>query len=138
VKNKDITVISDYAHHPTSIQGTIESIKQLYPLRRLVVVFQPHQHDRTKKLFNRFVQALRNADVLILSEIFDVAGREEQSLEISSQDLVQALSKEFDKNKLFYCATLEQTLKKIQAIVQKGDIVLIMGAGDIYKICSQI
>jgi len=54
VKNKDITVISDYAHHPTSIQGTIESIKQLYPLRRLVVVFQPHQHDRTKKLFNGF------------------------------------------------------------------------------------
>ncbi len=76
-KNNAI-IISDYAHTPTAIQGTIQAAKDFYPNRRIVVAFQPHHRDRTKKLFNDFVKSFDQADLLILFEIFDVEGREDK------------------------------------------------------------
>src|SRR3990167_4012907 len=72
---KGATVISDYAHHPTEIDATLAAVREKYPARRLVLCYQPHQHDRTKKFFDGFVKSLAVADVLVLAEIYGVAGR---------------------------------------------------------------
>lgn len=128
-------VISDYAHHPTSVAGTILASREFYPGRRLVVVFQPHQHNRTKKLFSDFVNSLAGADVLILPEIYDVPGREEvEDQNISSLDLVNEIKKRGLVPDCRHGGNLEETEKIVRSIAQAGDIILIMGAGDIDKV----
>lgn len=137
--NKDITVICDYAHHPTAIAGTIQAAKDFYPEKRLVAVFQPHQHSRTKKLFNDFSDSLSSADMIILSEIYDVTGREEkEDQDISSKDLVKQIKKKWPDKKVLYAKDLNQTLDLVNFNIKPGDVALVMGAGDIYKICDKI
>ncbi len=85
-------IISDYAHHPDGIRATLAMAKKKYPDRRLVLLYQPHQHNRTKNLFNEFVKSFDLADELILAEIYDVAGRTEAAdQKLSSKDLVEAI-----------------------------------------------
>ncbi len=132
-------IVSDYAHHPTSVAGTIKAAREFYPNKKLVVVFQPHQHNRTKKLFNDFAQSFAGADVLILSEIYDVPGREEdKDQDISSKDLVAAVKEKGLVPDCRYGGGLEETEKIIRAIAQAGDIILIMGAGTIDKVARQL
>jgi len=137
IRNDEITVISDYGHHPTAVAGTIEILKQAYPLRRLVIVFQPHQYDRTKKLFNSFVEALRDGDVIVLPEVYDVVGREE-SREVGSNELADAVRKEFNKREVYFCENLDKATEKVNSLLRKGDVVLVMGAGDVYTMSSKI
>jgi len=138
VKNDEITVVSDYAHHPTAIAGTIEAAKEFFPGRRLVVVFQPHQHDRTKKLFSDFVKSFDKVDLVVLSEIFDVRGREEKNVDVSSKDLALAIVEDDPVKEVHYEASLPDTLNKVNTLVRKEDVVLVMGAGDIYKIVKNV
>ena len=134
-----IPIISDYAHHPTEIKATLKALRGQYPNKRLVLAYQPHQHNRTKMLFNGFVSAFDDADVLIMNEIYDVAGRKERVDEtVSSKTLVSAIKKKIDKHccivALLHCcytATLYETKKKILEIIKPNDILIIMGAGDI-------
>ena len=121
-------VISDYAHHPAGVAGTIQAAKEFYPGKKILVVFQPHHRNRTKVLFGQFVDSLIMADYLILPEIFDVAGREHGE-QISSKDLVAELKKE--KEGAEYAADLNQTEELIKAKIKDFDAVLCMGAGDI-------
>jgi len=139
IKNDKITVVSDYAHHPTAIKETIKATREFYPERRVVVVFQPHQHDRTKKLFDDFATSFNNADMVLLSEIYDVAGRNENS-DVTSSDLALEIVKNLDdKDKTVeYCSDLDKTVEKTNAIIKEGDVVVVMGAGDIYKIVDKI
>ncbi|MEK7584673.1 MAG: Mur ligase family protein, partial [Patescibacteria group bacterium] len=69
-------VYSDYGHHPTAIRATLRAIKEFYPKKRCVLVYQPHSYDRTEKLFKKFGTSFDDADVLVLTEIYDVAGRD--------------------------------------------------------------
>ncbi|MFZ2970190.1 MAG: UDP-N-acetylmuramate--L-alanine ligase, partial [Minisyncoccia bacterium] len=93
-RGKSALVISDYAHHPTAVKVTIEAAKSFYPGRRIFAVFQPHQHNRTKKLYNNFLKSFGSADLVILSEIFDVAGREEkEDQNVSSLNLANDIKK---------------------------------------------
>ncbi|MEK9130457.1 MAG: UDP-N-acetylmuramate--L-alanine ligase [Patescibacteria group bacterium] len=129
-------IISDYAHTPTAIQGTIQAAKDFYPNRRIVVAFQPHHRDRTKKLFNDFVKSFDCVDYLILSEIFDVAGREDKkNKNISSNDLVQVIKKRlaFKNKQVLYAKDLNETKKLILKNLEPNDLILLIGAGDIYK-----
>lgn len=122
------TVISDYAHHPTAVHSTIKAARQFYPGRRLVVVFQPHQRERTAKLFDGFTQSFTEADLVIVQEIYDVAGREAGAT-VSSRELVAAVE---EKGKYaFYTRDVAHTRQEIDALVEANDVVLIMGAGDI-------
>jgi UDP-N-acetylmuramate--alanine ligase len=142
-------VISDYAHHPTEVAKTIQAAKEFYPDKRLLVVFQPHQIQRTKALFDDFVKTFAQspADVVILSEIYDVAGREEKDVtkRVSSNDLLDKIviteSKKLVagvKPSLYYFASdLVETKAKILTEVQSNDVVLIMGAGDIDKVARE-
>ncbi len=150
-KYKNALVISDYAHHPTAVKATIEAARKFYPDKRIFAVFQPHQHNRTKKLYQDFLKSFDSADVLILSEIFDVAGREEVSdQDVSSPQLIKDIRKRINKKKLeirncklgidfvFYARNLKETKKLIDANIKTDDILLIMGAGDIYKVADEL
>lgn len=137
VKDQEITVISDYAHHPTAVKETIKGAREFLPGRRVVAVFQPHQRDRTKKLFDGFVKSFDQADVVVLPEIFDVAGREE-GIKVSSRDLVSAMKKNSPKKQIYFAQDLEEARKKVIEVVNLEDIVLVIGAGDVYKIAGAI
>ncbi|MDP3057108.1 MAG: UDP-N-acetylmuramate--L-alanine ligase [bacterium] len=171
------TVISDYAHHPTAVRSTIEAAREFYPERRIVAVFQPHQHNRTKMLYDDFLKSFDSANVLVLAKIFDVAGREEKKDQnVSSQRLAedikaviarseatkQSLANARLSNKLrdchaptsgarndnnnvflqsdsiFYAKNLDEVRKLIDEKIKPGDVLLIMGAGDIYKVADEL
>lgn len=143
IAEKDgIIVISDYAHHPTEIRETLKAVHDFYPGRRVVLAFQPHQHSRTQKLFTGFTESFDDADILILNEIFDVVGRENENGKISSKDLMEKIKERDEKRniqrKIEYGKKTEDTKKIIKENIKQGDIVVIMGAGDIYKIAKEI
>lgn len=134
---KGATIISDYAHHPTAARSTIEAAREFYPGRRIVAVFQPHQHNRTKMLYEDFLKSFDAADVLILVEIFDVAGREEKKDQnVSSKKMAEDIKKFNSKlaSNIFYVGSISEAQKMIEEKIKANDILLIMGAGDIYKI----
>lgn len=133
---KGAEVISDYGHHPTAVSQTIEAAREFFPGRRIVLCFQPHQHDRTKKLFNEFVNVLPLADVTVVTEIYDVAGRNNEH-EIGSQDLVDAINKSYRSN-VTYAHDLTTAESQLREIAQPNDVLLIMGAGDIDDLARRL
>lgn len=158
-RGKKALVISDYAHHPTAVSSTIKAARDFYPGRRIFAVFQPHQHNRTKKLYNDFLKSFNYADLVILSEIFDVAGREEKedqnvSSKVLAKDIIKriviaspstSLRVNLERGNLalksenvFYAKDLPETRKLIEEKIKPNDILLIMGAGDIYKIADDL
>jgi UDP-N-acetylmuramate--alanine ligase len=123
---KGAEVISDYGHHPTAVKQTIEAAREFFPGRRIVLCYQPHQHDRTKKFFDAFVEVLPLADVTIVTEIYDVAGRNEEH-DVSSRDLVEKIHRTHTS----YVSNVNEAQSELRDLVQPGDVVLIMGAGDV-------
>ena len=117
-------VYDDYAHHPDELHALLTTVKNL-GYQRVVCAFQPHTYTRTAALFDRFVEELRLPDVIILMEIF--AAREQNTLGISSKDLADQIPGGI------YCATLEEVAAKLKEIARPGDLILTVGAGDIYR-----
>lgn len=122
-------VYDDYAHHPGELKALLDTVESL-DYERCILVFQPHTYSRTAALFNDFIEQLRRPDVLLLAEIF--AAREKNTIGISSE----ALAEQID-GAVFYdtFTELERTLK---AVARPGDIILTVGAGDVYKIGEDI
>ncbi|MHB8652164.1 MAG: UDP-N-acetylmuramate--L-alanine ligase [Minisyncoccota bacterium] len=125
-------VISDYAHHPDAVLGTIKAARECFPGRQVIVVFQPHQTDRTVKLFGGFVDALVTADRVVLAEIYRVVGREENNTyaNMSSSALVDAIN-ERAGDRAAYASTLTEAEVRISGMDVSQSVLLIMGAGDI-------
>ena len=117
-------VFDDYAHHPGELHALIDSVKTM-GYKRIILAFQPHTYTRTKALFDDFVRELRRVDVAVLAEIY--AARESNKLGISSLDL----AKQIDGAVFF--ETLPEVAAYLRSIAQEGDIILTVGAGDIYK-----
>ena len=117
-------IYDDYAHHPGELAATIEAVRATAP-ERLVVAFQPHTYTRTKALFQDFVTELRKADVVILAEIY--AARERNTIGISSRDLQAQIPG------AVYCETLPEVTDRLKQIARPGDVILTIGAGDIYR-----
>ena len=142
--NKKITVISDYAHHPNEILATLKAVREKYPTNpstrlragKIWCVFQPHQHQRTYYLFNDFVKTFREVkiDNIIITDIYDVAGRETKTInaEVSSEKLVKKINK---KNVLYL--PMEKLEGYIKENIKSGEVLIIMGAGDIYKLAEK-
>lgn len=128
---------SDYAHHPSAIRGTVAAAKEYFTGRRLVVLFEPHQHSRTKELFNDFVDAFEGADEVILNEIYRVAGRTEDD-HVSSKDLVEAIHQKHPTIHVQYAADHADATAKLESLVRKGDIVIVMGAGTIDDVARKL
>lgn len=127
-------VYDDYCHHPTEIRATIGGARELYPARRLVIVFQPHTYSRTKGLFNEFAKALGLADKIYVLPIY--AAREENTSGVSSRELaVKTL--EFNQT-AEYAASVEEVTKKLQRELTSDDILVVMGAGDVSQVASDL
>ncbi|MBU1178473.1 UDP-N-acetylmuramate--L-alanine ligase [Patescibacteria group bacterium] len=128
------SVIDDYAHHPTEIKATLRAAREKYPDSELIAVFQPHHQQRTQELFSDFAGAFTSADQVVLTDIYKVAGREEE-IKVTAQDLAKEISKKGKNVKYIDYAKLVDYLREN---AKKGDIVLIMGAGDITKIADKL
>jgi len=131
-------IISDYAHHPDGIRTTLEAAREWYPFKRIILLYQPHQHNRTKNLFDDFVTAFSEADELILAEIYDVAGREEgEDQSISSKDLVKSITRP-NADYVTYAPDLESAEQILKDKIKPEDIVIIMGAGDVDNVARKL
>ncbi len=117
-------IYDDYAHHPGELAATIDAV-QTMGYKRLIFAFQPHTYTRTHALFADFVEELKRVDVCAVAEIY--AAREQNLIGISSRDLVAQIPG------ATYCETLPDVTEFLKANVQPGDIVLTVGAGDIYR-----
>ncbi len=124
-EKKGITVIDDYGHHPTEVAATIKAIKYFWPKRKLWVLFQPHRYTRTKQLFNEFGKSFKHADAV---KVMDIYSAGEQPIEGVSAELILNSMR---KNK---CRA--EKFKDIESFcceIKEGDIVLTLGAGDVWK-----
>ena len=117
-------IYDDYAHHPGELAATIDAVKTM-GYKRVIFAFQPHTYTRTHALFDDFVEQLKRPDVVVLSEIY--AARERNTIGISSRDLLERVGKGH------YCATLPEVTEKLKELAQPGDLILTVGAGDIYR-----
>ena len=124
-----VTIIDDYAHHPTEITATLQAAAN-YPHRTLWCVFQPHTYTRTKALMPDFAKALSHADKIVLTDIY--AAREKDNLGISSRDL-QAAIQELGKE-CAYFPTFDEVENFLLENCINGDLLITMGAGDVHKI----
>ena len=136
-------VISDYAHHPTAIRGTLAAAKEFFPGRRIVLLFEPHQHSRTKELFDEFVASFDDADVLVLSEIYGVVGRTDAADAVSSLDLLNAVEKRLPAGDpkvgpKFYTKNLNDAEAKLRELIEPNDVVIVMGAGDVDQVARKL
>lgn len=127
-------IYDDYGHHPTEVAATIAGARELYPDKKLTVVFQPHTYSRTKGFFNEFAKSFKGADRLFLLPIY--AAREEENKNVSSRELaVRALEYCRDSR---YVESLEQAEAVIRAEVGADEVVLVMGAGDITSLATSL
>ena len=117
-------IYDDYAHHPDELAATIAAVRTMSECKRMVVAFQPHTYTRTKALFHDFVRELQKPDLVILAEIY--AARERNTVGISSRDLLEHIPGSL------YCETLPEVTALLKKIAQPGDVILTVGAGDIY------
>ncbi len=133
---KKFTLIADYAHHPTEVEATLKAARERYPNSEIWCLFQPHQYQRTFYLFKDFVKKFSQApiDKIIITDIYDVAGREEEDIKkkVSAKKLADSIQKEA----VFYLSRgeLEDYLKEN---INGGEVLIIMGAGDIYLMAER-
>jgi len=124
-----VTVVDDYAHHPTEITATLTAAAN-YPHKRLICMFQPHTYSRTKAFLPEFIQALSLADIIVLADIY--AARETDTLGISSRDIEKGL-KGLGRE-AFYFPSFSEIEKFLKKKCMHGDLLITMGAGDVVKI----
>lgn len=124
-----VTIIDDYAHHPTEIKATLRAA-QKFPCRNVWCVFQPHTYTRTKSLFPKFVEALSHADKIVLADIY--AARETDNLGISSDNIREKLA-EMGKE-AYYFPTFDEIENFLLEHCSAGDMIITMGAGDVVKV----
>lgn len=130
---KNFTLISDYGHHPTEIEKTLKATREKFPTKRIRCVFQPHQIKRTLYLFDDFIKVLKEApvDEIILSDIYNVAGREDFKKNISSKKIAETIK----SSKVKYKKNVKEYVIKT---TKKNEILIIMGAGDIYNLFLEL
>ena len=131
-----IGLISDYAHHPTELRGVCETLRQVHPGRRLLAVFQPHQASRTRFFLNEFARALACFDLTLVCDIFCTRDSPEDQASVSSEDLVLQIGAEGGRG--LYAGPLDRTLRMLLGEVRAGDLILLLGAGDIDELRDDI
>ncbi|MEZ0323649.1 MAG: UDP-N-acetylmuramate--L-alanine ligase [Hydrogenothermaceae bacterium] len=123
----DVTVIDDYAHHPTELKATLSAVRDYYPNRRVIAVFQPHRYSRVASLFEDFANSFDKPDIVLITEIYSAG---EPAVEgISGKILVDKINEKRDN--VFYVEDLEEAKKFLTGVVKKGDVIITLGAGSI-------
>jgi len=128
-------VVDDYGHHPTEIKAVLAAAKNAWEGRRLVVVFQPHRYTRTKALFDEFLNSFDDAGVLILTDIY--AASEKEIKGVHSMNLCKGI-KDNGHGNVTYLSGFKEIVDHLCAIVKPGDVVMTLGAGDVWKIGEEL
>jgi UDP-N-acetylmuramate--alanine ligase len=127
---QDVVVIDDYAHHPTEVQATLQAARAGWKDNRIVAVFQPHLFSRTRDLFNEFGSSFFDADVLLVTDVYP---SREQPIEGISGKLIADTASDFGHQQVIYVPNKKDVPKHLHTITKPGDVVITMGAGDIYR-----
>lgn len=125
-----VRVIDDYAHHPTEIRATLEAAAECWKEARLIAVFQPHLYSRTRDFLEDFARSFFNADVLVL---MDVYGAREEPIEGIDGSVIADLAQSFGHGEVHYVRDREQMPDYVGGLTREGDVVLALGAGDIWR-----
>jgi len=134
LNTEKLIVIDDYAHHPTEVKASIEGARNGWKDRRLVAVFQPHLYSRTQQMYREFGLSFFDAEVLLVTDVYP---SREQPIEGVTGKLIADTAKEYGHRDVHYLEDKTELPGKLKEIVQDGDIVITMGAGDIYKYGEQ-
>ena len=134
-ERRDIIVVDDYGHHPTEIRATLSALRDAWPEKRLIVLFQPHRYSRTKGLLEEFYTAFHEADMLLLSDIY---GAGEMPIEgVSTEVLIQGIRQHGQRHS-YHEPTIPDLLDRTMDILAPGDVVLTLGAGNIWQAGEQL
>jgi len=134
-EKKGITVMDDYGHHPTEILATLTAVRESYPDKRLIVVFQPHRYTRTQGLFQEFTRSFYQSDILMVLPIY--AASEEPIPGVDAQSLVEGIRSHGHKE-VDFAPDFTQALSMITHKAKEGDMVLTLGAGDVYTLGEKL
>ena len=122
-------IVDDYAHHPKEIQATLQATRQWYAGKRIIAVFQPHTYSRTKILLSDFAKSFDTADVVVLTDIY-ASARESDTRDITGETLVSHVREHH--NSVVYAKTKDAVFATLAKLSITNDVILFMGAGDIY------
>lgn len=130
-----VTVVDDYGHHPTEIKTTLDALEKCWPDKRKVVVFQPHRYSRTQALFDDFTRAFYQSDTLLVLPIYAAS---EKAIEgVSSRRLCEGIQAHGHKE--VYCAKeMKNAIAYLKKNLKPGDVLLTLGAGDVWKVGEQV
>jgi UDP-N-acetylmuramate--alanine ligase len=131
---RGVTVVDDYAHHPTEIAATLLAVRSRYQPKRTWVVFQPHQHSRTRHLMEQFSRCFSGADMVLVPDIYAVRDTEEDRRLTGSADLVSRISAAGGAAR--HVPALNDIVEQLRAETVSGDLVITMGAGDVWKVAD--
>lgn len=127
-----VTVYDDYAHHPTEIRATLRALRECEQPARIVCVFQPHQHSRTRLLLDEFAESFGDSDLVIVPDIYFVRDPEPEKARINSGVLVDRMREQGVQ--AFHIPSFEAVIEQLDTMCRDGDLLVIMGAGPVWKI----
>jgi len=134
-ENKGITVVDDYGHHPTEVKITLQAVRESWPDRRVVVVFQPHRYTRTQALFDDFTRAFYQSDLLVVLPIY--AAGEKKIKGVEGNTLFEGI-RSHGHREVVYMQDFETAVSHLKKVLTQSDILLTMGAGDVWKVGEMI
>jgi len=132
--SNDVVVIDDYAHHPTELKATLSAARDYFKDRRMIAVFQPHRYSRLNALFEEFAKAFDIPDITIITEVYSAG---ESPIENVSGEKLAGKIRKYGKN-VYYVANLEEAENLLKNIIQKGDVILTLGAGSITQLSDTL
>jgi len=130
-----VLVIDDYAHHPTEVRATLEAIRNGWPTRRLVAAFQPHTYTRTRDFADDFAKSFLGADVVMVTDVY--AARE-RAIQGVSGEMLAMKARDFGHRNVHHVPDRAALAAQLRAVIEPGDIVVMMGAGDIWKSADEL
>ncbi len=125
-------VMDDYGHHPTEIKATLKALREYFPTKRIICIFQPHQYSRTHHMLDEFEHAFENADWVMIPNIYEARDHQRDKEKVNVSSFVDILSKNHARAQ--WKEGLENTTKLLFDHCEKNDLLITMGAGDVYKI----
>ena len=132
--NNEVMVIDDYAHHPTEVRATLNAANNGWPDRRVVAVFQPHLYSRTQSLYKEFGLSFFDAKVLVVTDVYP---SREQPIEGVTGKLIADTAEQYGHKNVVYVEDKSDVTEKLKELTNPGDIIITMGAGDIYRFGEQ-
>jgi UDP-N-acetylmuramate--alanine ligase len=134
-ENKGVTVVDDYGHHPTEVKVTLQAVRESWPDRRVVVVFQPHRYTRTQALFDDFTRAFYQSDLLVVLPIY--AAGEKKIKGVEGHTLFEGI-RSHGHREVVYMQDFETAVSHLKKVLTQSDILLTLGAGDVWKVGEMI